>query len=374
MPDQSRGNLGTERVRVSLADRSYDILIGEGILEISRKWIEGVIRSNKVLIVCDENVRGPHAAGLSKDLEMGGMDVELLSLPAGERTKDVHFLGEIWDKLAHGKYGRDSALVALGGGVIGDLAGFAAASYLRGIDFIQVPTSLLAMVDSSVGGKTGINHAAGKNLIGAFWQPKLVIIDVNVLETLPEEEYISALAEVIKYGVIYDSDFFDWTEANIEPLRKGDKAVIKEAVARSCRIKAAVVSNDERESGLREILNYGHTVGHAIENAAGYGELKHGEAIAIGMVAESHLAMHLRPGWSAADHERLVRIIERAGLPVSLPSAMPAGTLLEAAHSDKKVRRGTVRCVLPHQFGKVETSPVTDEQVLPSLIEIGAGP
>ncbi len=372
MPRNISDEAGPRRVEVSLPGRGYDILIGRSLLTSSYPRISGLLRSEKVFIVCDENVQEPHAATLINHWKSEGLETELLVMPAGERTKDVRHLSEIWDKLTAGRYGRDAALVALGGGVIGDLAGFAAATYLRGIDLIQVPTSLLAMVDSSVGGKTGINHAAGKNLIGAFWQPKVVLIDVDVLSTLPGEEYISALAEVIKYGVIYDSAFFDWTEAHVDSLRRGEESAITQAVARSCEIKADVVSKDERESGVREILNFGHTVGHAIENVSGYGELKHGEAIAIGMVAESHLATTARPGWTEEQHDRLVKVIASAGLPVWLPRPIAAGELLNAAKSDKKARRGAIRYVLPHRFGKVETSPIEDGEVLRSLLEIGA--
>lgn len=359
-------------VKVALPGREYDIIIGTGNLTSAASHVGTVIRSRRLLIACDENVEEPHGSILRSSLAAEGLDAELMVLPAGEQTKHVTFLQAIWDRLAGGRYGRDSALVALGGGVIGDLAGFGAASYLRGIDLIQVPTSLLAMVDSSVGGKTGINHAAGKNLLGAFWQPKLVLIDCDVLKTLPREEYVSALAEIIKYGIIYDAVFFDWVEKNIVNLADGSPPELQHAIARCCEIKADVVRQDEREGGLREILNFGHTVGHAIENVAGYGAIKHGEAVALGMVAESHLALTMQPGWDKARHERLVALIARSGLPTMLADGVSKDAILQSSKSDKKARQGAVRYVLPREFGIVETMSVSDEAVIPSLKSIGA--
>lgn len=364
-----------ETVGVSLGERSYDIVIGSGLLSGAGERLRPLLRSTKVLVAADENAMEPHGETLVASLRAAGFSAEVQLLPPGETTKDVRHLELLWDRLSELRFGRDSAVVALGGGVAGDLVGFAAASYLRGVDFVQVPTTLLAMVDSSVGGKTGINNRFGKNLLGAFWQPRLVLADTATLETLPEGECVSALAEIIKYGVIYDAEFFAWLEENIEAVRTREERALSHAVRRSCEIKAAVVGQDERESGLREILNFGHTVGHAIENAAGYGALRHGEAIAIGMVAESRLGIGRR-GWREDDHARVVRLIERAGLPIRLAeeSGLSVEELLTAARSDKKTRAGAVRYMVPTRMGEVVAEKIEDAMVSPILISVGARP
>jgi len=356
-------------VPVSLGDRSYDILIGGGLLPQTGAFIRNVFSGQRVLVIADANLREVYAPKVLAALAAAGIEAAVVFAPAGEESKSVAELSALWDALVGGRYGRDAAIVALGGGVIGDLAGFAAASYLRGIDFIQIPTSLLAMVDSSVGGKTGINHPLGKNLLGAFWQPRLVLADTDVLQTLPRSERISALAEIIKYGVIADAAFFAWLEANITSVRDLEPAALAHAVKRSCEVKAFVVGNDERESGLREILNFGHTIGHAIENAAGYGEFRHGEAIAIGMIAEAALALGREPGWTAESQARLRALIGRAGLPTALPSdsTLTPAALLDAARSDKKNRAGAVRYVIPKRIGEVFTRKFSDAEVEPVL-------
>lgn len=360
-------------VIVDLGDRSYPILLGKELLGDATRFLAHRLRSQRLFCVWDANVAG-HARRLMETLD-GRFEVHGLELPPGETTKSVRHLEELWDALSHRHFGRDTALVAIGGGVIGDLAGFAAATYLRGIDFIQVPTSLLAMVDSSVGGKTGINNRFGKNLLGAFWQPRLVLADLDALETLPDPELVSALAEVIKYGVIYDADFFRWTEANIGALRARDGKALAYAVKHSCLIKAEVVRQDERESGLREILNFGHTIGHAIENAAGYGRLRHGEAIAIGMLAESELALAIEgTRWTVGEHERLAALVEAAGLPTRIPEDLELTTarLMETARSDKKARAGAIRYALPTAMGTTRSHALADEQVIPILVRHGA--
>ncbi|MEO8376605.1 MAG: 3-dehydroquinate synthase, partial [Candidatus Sumerlaeota bacterium] len=295
-------------------------------------------------------------------------------VPGGEESKNLQQLEAIWDELLGLNLGRDAVVIALGGGMIGDLAGFAAASYLRGVDFIQIPTSLLAMVDASVGGKTGINHARGKNLLGAFWQPKLVLIDTDVLKTLPVGERVSALAEVIKYGVIDDPAFFAWQEHNIGQVREMEPKALRHAIRRSCEIKAHVVGADERESGLREILNFGHTVAHAIENCAQYGTIRHGDAVALGMIAESLAGLNKSPHWKLVDHNRLVSLINTAGLPVNLPasSSITTSSLLEAAKFDKKNRGGATTYMVPHALGKVEATRVENTGMEEALLEIGA--
>ncbi|MCC5874814.1 MAG: 3-dehydroquinate synthase, partial [Candidatus Sumerlaeia bacterium] len=248
------------------------------------------------------------------------------------------------------------------------------ATYLRGIDFIQVPTTLLAMVDSSVGGKTGINNRHGKNLIGAFWQPRLVLADTDTLTTLPEGERISALAEIIKYGVIYDGEFFAWIEKNINALRNLETDALIHAIQRSCEIKADVVVKDERESGLRQILNFGHTIGHAIENSTGYGVMRHGEAISIGMVVESALGVDQTPGWTETEHLRLGSLLKAAGLPTRLPKSLTVSLddLFKAAATDKKNVDGEIRYMLPRRFGLVEAVSLANKDVAPHLVAAGA--
>ena len=328
----------------------------------------------RALVVADANVAVPHGAVIVDSLRAAGFAVELLTVDAGEETKSVAWLARIWDRLGAMKLGRDGLLVAVGGGVIGDLVGFAAASWLRGVDFVQVPTSLLAMVDSSVGGKTGINHETGKNLIGAFWQPRLVLADLATLATLSRGERISGMAEVIKYGVIRDADFFAWLEREVEAVRDLAPAALAKAVYDSCAVKAEVVGADEREtSGLREILNFGHTVGHALENSAGYGALRHGEAISIGMVVEGRLALGRHEGWTPLEQARLESLLERAGLPLRVPKelGLTLAAVQEAAKSDKKNRAGTVRYMLPTRLGEVVNVALADADVAPELLKVG---
>lgn len=297
-------------------------------------------------------------------------------VPMGEQSKSAEAVAAMWNALAEADFTRDSAIVALGGGVVGDLAGFAAATFLRGIAFVQIPTTLLAMVDSSVGGKTGINLSAGKNLVGSFWQPRLVLADLDCLRTLPDGERHSGMAEVIKYGVIRDAQLFAFLEEHVEHLFEAGEAVhLRAVVRRSVEIKAEVVTADEREDGLRRILNFGHTIGHAIEAEGGYGALRHGEAVGIGMVAASLLTLRRgqSPEWTDAEHARLVRLVELAQLPVRVPAGMTAAALLDRTRVDKKARNGQVRYILPVRLGEVEVvRDVTDEMVLGVLRELGA--
>jgi 3-dehydroquinate synthase len=361
-------------LHVPLGDRAYEIRIGPGLLREAPALIAAATRGRRQLVVADAAVAA-HAQPLAENLRAAGNDVRLHFVPSGEESKSVAELGAIWDALGEMKLGRDGVVVVVGGGVAGDLGGFAAASWLRGVDFIQIPTSLLAMVDSSVGGKTGINHATGKNLIGAFWQPRLVLADTDTLATLPEGERIAGLAEVIKYGVIRDAEFFAWLEEQVEAVRRLDPAPLAHAIHESCRIKADVVGADERETGgIREILNFGHTVGHAFENSAGYGVLRHGEAISIGMVAESLLG--LSDSWTMAEHSRLVRLLERAGLPTRLPGelALTLEAVQSAARSDKKNRAGTVRYMIPTRLGEVANRALDDATVAPILLQLGVRP
>ncbi len=365
----------TETVRVDLAERGYDILIGRNLLRGAGEAARSVLRGNKAMVVCDATVREPWSTTVTDSLVRAGFDVSETVVPTGEPSKCARELVNLWDAMAERDFARDSAVIAVGGGVIGDLSGFAAASFLRGIDFIQVPTSLLAMVDSSVGGKTGINLNAGKNLVGAFWQPRLVLADLDCLSTLPTDERSSGLAEVIKYGVIRDSVFFDFLEDHVDKLFvEGYDTHLTHAIKRSVEIKAEVVVADEREGGLRRILNFGHTLGHAIEAEGGYHELKHGESISIGMVAASLMAVKRNaPGWKTQDHERLVDLFRKIGLPVQIPSHMTADALLDRTRVDKKVAKGVVRYMLPTRMGHVETvGDVEDTEVLAVCGELGA--
>ncbi|MEJ8854394.1 3-dehydroquinate synthase [Variovorax robiniae] len=332
-----------ERVEIDLGDRSYQILIGDDLLDDASHHA-GLPASASALIVSNTTVAPLYAQRLRAVLAPRFRAVHLLELPDGEVYKDWPTLNLIFDALLGHGCDRKTVLFALGGGVVGDMTGFAAASYMRGVPFVQVPTTLLAQVDSSVGGKTAINHPLGKNMIGAFYQPQLVLCDLGTLKTLPPRELSAGLAEVIKYGPIYDMAFFDWIEAHIDALVARDGAALAHAVKRSCEIKAEVVGQDERESGLRAILNFGHTFGHAIESGLGYGEWLHGEAVGCGMVMAAHLSQRLG-GVDAAYVARLMRLIERAGLPTVGP-ALGAERYLELMRVDKKSEGGEIRFVL----------------------------
>ncbi|WP_213953129.1 3-dehydroquinate synthase [Variovorax sp. dw_954] len=332
-----------ERVEINLGDRSYPILIGDDLLDDASHYA-GLPASASALIVSNTTVAPLYAQRLRAVLEPRFRSVHLLELPDGEVYKDWATLNLIFDALLGRGCDRKTVLFALGGGVVGDMTGFAAASYMRGVPFVQVPTTLLAQVDSSVGGKTAINHPLGKNMIGAFYQPQLVLCDLGTLKTLPARELSAGLAEVIKYGPIYDMAFFDWIEAHMDAMVARDGAALALAVKRSCEIKAEVVGQDERESGLRAILNFGHTFGHAIESGLGYGEWLHGEAVGCGMVMAAQLSQRLG-GVDAAFVARLTRLIERAGLPIVGP-ALGAERYLELMRVDKKSEGGEIRFVL----------------------------
>ena len=335
------------QVDISLDDRSYRILIGPGLLNAADTW-ETIPVGHTALIVSNQTVAPLYAPQLQQELSARFAKVLLLNLPDGESYKDWPTLQLIFDALLQHACDRKTVLFALGGGVVGDMTGFAAASYMRGIPFVQVPTTLLAQVDSSVGGKTAINHPLGKNMIGAFYQPKLVVCDLDVLKTLPRRELSAGLAEVIKYGPIADMAFMSWLEANLDSLLGGDSAALAYAVQRSCEIKAFVVGQDERESGLRAVLNFGHTFGHAIESALGYGKWLHGEGVGCGMVMAAHLSERLGLV-DVAFVQRLTQLISRAGLPTRAPvlsAADNAGRYLELMRVDKKSEAGEIRFVL----------------------------
>jgi 3-dehydroquinate synthase len=333
---------------VDLGDRSYPIHIGPGLLDrddLLLPWL----KLPAAAVVTNDVVAPLYLPRLLATLRRGAVAVTEIVLPDGERHKDWHSLNRIYDVLLGAKCERATTVIALGGGVIGDLAGFAAATYQRGVSFIQVPTTLLAQVDSSVGGKTGINHPLGKNMIGAFYQPRLVIADTHTLVTLPDRELRAGLAEIIKYGLIRDLPFFAWLEGNIDALLARDADALAYAIERSCANKAEIVAEDETESGIRALLNLGHTFGHAIEVGIGYGVWLHGEAVAAGMMMAADLSRRL--GWLHDDDVmRVYRILDRAGLPTR-GAAMAAERYLELMSSDKKVMAGKLRLVLLERIG-----------------------
>ena len=335
-------------VAVATPSHPYEIRIAPGLLHEPSAW-SGLPTARQAVIVSNSTVSALHAPALRKALAPHFRNISTVLLPDGEQHKNWQSLNLIFDHLLSHACDRKTVLVALGGGVVGDMTGFAAASYMRGVPFVQVPTTLLAQVDSSVGGKTAINHPLGKNMIGAFYQPHRVICDLTTLDTLPPRELRAGLAEVIKYGPVADAVFWTWLETNIDALLTGDRAAMAHAVKRSCEIKAEVVSQDERESGIRAILNFGHTFGHAIETGLGYGQWLHGEAVACGMVLASDLsaALGLIPQSSA---DRLRGLIARAGLPVQAPS-MPLDLWFELMSVDKKATDGDIRYVLLHGEG-----------------------
>jgi 3-dehydroquinate synthase len=357
-----------QRVKVELGNRSYDILIGRDLLADLGRRCQKLGLGSRCAIITDANVGRHYAKETQGLLEAAGFLTTLITIPAGEKSKSLKYVGACYDAMARHRLERKSFIVALGGGVVGDLAGFVASSYLRGIPFIQIPTTLLAQVDSSVGGKTGINLKAGKNLVGAFYQPRLVVCDLATLDTLPDREMRAGLAEVIKYGIIYDAPFFRRLEQQIGAALSRDPAVLAKIVARCCEIKADVVSQDETESGLRAILNFGHTIGHALEAISGYGKYLHGEAISIGQVYAARLSQKVL-GLPPADVERIRSLLERAGLPVA--ARLNAGQkqkLLAAMKLDKKVSAGEIKFVLARQIGKVEFGQrVPEADVLAAL-------
>ena len=350
----------SESVEIHLGDRSYKILIGAGLLGDASSFAATPAAAT-ALIVTNTTVAPLYAATLRTALAGRFQSVHLLELPDGEAHKDWQTLNLIFDALLSHGCDRKTVLFALGGGVVGDMTGFAAASYMRGVPFVQVPTTLLAQVDSSVGGKTAINHPLGKNMIGAFYQPQLVLCDLATLNSLPPRELSAGLAEIIKYGPIYDVDFLAWIEAHVDALVARDPAALAHAVKRSCEIKAAVVGQDERETGLRAILNFGHTFGHAIESGLGYGEWLHGEAVGCGMVMAAHLSERLG-GIDAAFVQRLTALIQRAGLPVVAP-ALGAERYLELMRIDKKSEAGEIRFVVLDKPGSAIMRGAPDAMV-----------
>jgi len=341
-------------VKVPLGHRSYEIKVGAGLLGRLGRECARMLPGKRCAIISDANVAPKFGRAAQDSLAKAGFDSALITVPAGEKTKSLKSVARCYDRLAELRLERKSFVVALGGGVVGDLAGFIAATYLRGIPFVQAPTTLLAQVDSSVGGKVGVNLEAGKNLVGAFHQPRLVLCDLDALGTLPEREYRAGLAEVIKYGIICDREFFAQLEQDMPKLLRREPKVLGSVVARCCEIKAEVVRQDETESSIRAILNFGHTIGHALEAISSYGKYLHGEAISIGQVAAARLSS-LVLGLPGPDVARITRIFQRAGLPTEVKLTPPQRKKLFAAMKlDKKVSSGDIKFVLACRIGQVE--------------------
>lgn len=344
------------KVKISLPHESYDIIIQSGLLDQVGAMMRELCPHEKAAVIADELVDKLHGEKLYKGIATAGYRATVCRMHADESTKNHQTVLRLYDELFADKIERKSPVVAFGGGITGDTAGFVAATYLRGVALVQVPTTLLAMVDSSVGGKVAVNVAQGKNLIGAFYQPKLVVIDPEVLRTLPKRELLCGIAECIKHGVLGDHELFEWTEHNLSAILQLDMNVVAELIERNVRFKAAIVIEDEREQGVRALLNLGHTFGHAIEATSGYGVYHHGEAVAIGCAAASQLAMKLGR-ISVEDCQRIIACFANAGLPVK-GSLAATDDLMEAMTLDKKVQGGKVRLVLPDAIGK--SSVVTD--------------
>ena len=353
----------TTTVRVNLSERSYDIEIGSGLLQSSGDFVLRCTSCSHAVVVTDANVQNPHADRILESLENAGIRTDLATVPPGESTKSASNADQLWRLMLEFKADRKSVVVAVGGGVVGDLAGFVAATYGRGVRFLQVPTTLLADVDSSVGGKVGVNLPGAKNMVGAFWQPSGVLIDTCVLETLPDRDYRAGLAEVVKYGMILDADFFHYLEQHIDGLNNRESDVMRHVIARCCELKAQVVEADEREeTGLRAVLNYGHTFGHAIEAETGYGKFLHGEAVSIGMLCASRLAESM--GRIDAEVTRRQHdLLHALGLPLDVPD-IAHELFIQSMAKDKKTVHGKLRFVLPTRMGRVELVSDVDLQLV----------
>jgi 3-dehydroquinate synthase len=350
-------------ITVALGKRSYPIYIGAGMREAAGKYLKRLRLPRHIVIITDTVVARLYLEGVEQSLKASGFSVMVIVIPPGESQKNLHRADAIYAELLRNHIGRKSTIIALGGGVVGDLAGFVAATYQRGVNFVQMPTTLLAQVDSSVGGKVGINHPLGKNMIGAFYQPLCVIADTETLQTLPERERVCGLGEVIKYGIILNEKFFEYVRKNLADIVTMQPSVVAHVVARCCELKAYVVSRDEKEENLRAILNFGHTVGHALEHAGHYRSLKHGEAILLGMIAETFLALQLNM-ISANNAGRIENLIGSVPLPRSFGFIFSAKKLIHTMRSDKKSLGGNIRFVLPQKIGTVTMPMVVKEEMI----------
>ena len=357
-------------VPVKLGARSYRILVGAGLLSQAGPEISRLGVGRKLALLTDPAIKALYGEIVARSLAGAGFEVTTVLLPEGERAKTLEVAAQTWDRLLEAGLDRGSAVVALGGGAVGDLAGFVAATYMRGVHFVQLPTTLLAQVDASIGGKTAIDHPRAKNLIGAFHQPRLVLADTGALQTLPEREYRSGLAEVIKHGIVLDAAYFDEVERSAAALAKREPETLERIVAGSCRLKASVIERDEQEAELRHVLNYGHTIGHAIEAVTGYARFAHGEAVSLGMVAEAGVAERL--GLAATETRvRQVHLLETMGLPVREVGEAPE-RVIEAMARDKKGKEGRVPFVLAPEIGRFRiVFDVPKPVILEALAELG---
>ena len=359
----------TSVISVPLPQSPYEIVTNPGNLPKLGEYLTRLKLGKKILLLSNPEIFEHYGETALNSLKKSGFEVSVHLIPAGETNKTLEAIAKIYDTALEKRLERSSTMVALGGGVVGDMTGFAASSWLRGINFVQVPTTLLAMVDASIGGKTGVNHPQGKNLIGAFYQPRLVFIDPFVLKTLPEREFRAGMAEVIKYGIIWDADLFEQLEQakSLKNLADLPESLLEMIITRSCQAKVDVVSQDEKESGIRAILNYGHTLGHAVESLTGYSQVNHGEAVAIGMVAAGKIAVKMGL-WNEKDAQRQMVLIEKMGLPTQIPSYLDPNTIIDILQNDKKVKAGKVRFILPTAIGKVIITDEVTTEILQSIL------
>jgi 3-dehydroquinate synthase len=356
-------------IPVQLPENPYHIAIAPNSLDQIGEQLKPLKLGKKALIVSNPEIFRFYGDIVVKSLEKAGFETYYYLIPAGETYKTLQSIEQVYNTALEKRLERSSTMLALGGGVIGDMTGFAAATWLRGINFIQIPTSLLAMVDAAIGGKTGVNHPQGKNLIGAFYQPKLVLIDPTVLKTLPEREFRAGMAEVIKYGIIWDADLFNELEEveSLDHFGALSEELLQRIVTSSCQAKADVVSQDEKESGLRAILNYGHTIGHALESLTGYSVVNHGEAVGLGMIAAGEIAVKMGM-WSREECDRQNNLIKKAGLPTKISTKIDPEAILDSLQSDKKVKDSRVRFILPTRIGKVIISDRVTSEIIKSVI------
>lgn len=359
--------MNSNRVRVELGERGYDIVLGRGILSGLGERLKEFGFSNRIGVISNPRVFSLYGRVVLDSLRGSNFECLEVIIPDGEEYKDYLWSYYILTELLKNRLDRRSCLIALGGGVIGDLTGFVASVYMRGINFVQVPTTLLAQVDSSVGGKTGVNHYLGKNMIGTFYQPRLVWIDIDTLTTLPEREFLGGIAEVIKYGMIWDEGFFKFLRDNRDSILSLEPSALQHIIKGSCEIKAEVVSRDERESGLRAILNFGHTIGHAIETVTGYRRYIHGEAVSIGMRVETGLSTALGIAKKGIEEE-IASILDSYNLPIKVPLDLKDNELLSSMQIDKKAISGKLRFVLPERIGEVSIEEVTDAEIIRETI------
>lgn len=358
-----------QNITVNLPQNSYSIAIASGILTQLGDYLQELRLGKKILLNSNPEIWQFWGEKAVNSLENAGFEVHVHLIPSGENYKTLDSIVKIYDVAQANHLERNSTLIALGGGVIGDMTGFAAATWLRGVNFVQIPTTLLAMVDAAIGGKTGVNHPQGKNLIGAFYQPKLVLIDPTVLTTLPQREFTAGMAEVIKYGVIWDSELFKQLEAsdNLKEFSSLSPELLETILTRSCQAKVDVVTQDEKEAGIRAILNYGHTLGHVFESLTGYNTINHGEAVAIGMVMAGEIAVRLNL-WSAEDSQRQRDLISKTGLPTCLQEELEMEDILEVIKSDKKVKDSQVRFILPVSIGKATISDRVSPEIIKDVV------